>query len=129
AGGPEKRMAAVHAATESKPDADAAAALQALVLLDFQRSLAQTNAVRALQSHDSTMGLTMAVGHNHVTLPYANMFRDIIILLLVFVSLKVTANESRKKNGFTWFPIVEVAKLFAGIFICIIPALKMLQAG
>jgi len=129
AGGPEKRMAAVHAAMESKPSEEEAAALQALILLDFQRSLAQTNSVRAAQSHDATKGITMAIGHNHVTVPYANLVRDLIILLLVFISLKVTADESRKKNGFTWFPIVEVAKLFAGIFVCIIPALKMLQAG
>ena len=32
-------------------------------------------------------------------------------------------------NGFSWEPIREVAKLFAGIFVCIIPVLAMLQAG
>jgi Na+/H+ antiporter NhaD/arsenite permease-like protein len=32
-------------------------------------------------------------------------------------------------NGFSWEPIKEVAKLFAGIFIAIIPVLAMLQAG
>ena len=35
----------------------------------------------------------------------------------------------RAANGFTWGPILEVAKLFIGIFICMIPALKILQAG
>ena len=35
----------------------------------------------------------------------------------------------REGNGFTWGPIVEVAKLFAGIFITIIPAIAMLRAG
>ena len=33
------------------------------------------------------------------------------------------------ENGFSWGPIQEVAKLFAGIFIAIIPVLAMLQAG
>jgi Na+/H+ antiporter NhaD/arsenite permease-like protein len=32
-------------------------------------------------------------------------------------------------NGFTWFPILEVAKLFAGIFVTIIPAIAILKAG
>ena len=35
----------------------------------------------------------------------------------------------RAANGFTWEPILEVAKLFIAIFICMIPALKILQAG
>ena len=33
------------------------------------------------------------------------------------------------RNGFTWFPILEVAYLFAGIFMTIIPALAILRAG
>ncbi|MDX1618503.1 MAG: sodium:proton antiporter, partial [Balneolaceae bacterium] len=32
-------------------------------------------------------------------------------------------------NGFTWFPIEEVGKLFAGIFITIIAPIAMLKAG
>src|SRR6185503_5553340 len=32
-------------------------------------------------------------------------------------------------HHFTWGPIVEVAKLFAGIFLTIIPAITMLRAG
>ncbi|MBW2599699.1 MAG: sodium:proton antiporter, partial [Deltaproteobacteria bacterium] len=35
----------------------------------------------------------------------------------------------REANDFSWFPIVEVAKLFAGIFMTIIPALAILKAG
>ena len=38
-------------------------------------------------------------------------------------------NNVRAANGFTWEPILEVAKLFIAIFICMIPALKILQAG
>jgi Na+/H+ antiporter NhaD/arsenite permease-like protein len=45
------------------------------------------------------------------------------------LSLKVTPKPYREGNEFTWFPIQEVAKLFAGIFITIIPALAMLKAG
>ena len=45
------------------------------------------------------------------------------------LSLRTTAKVLREKNGFTWFPIQEVAYLFAGIFMTIIPALAILKAG
>ena len=45
------------------------------------------------------------------------------------VSLKLTREEHREANGFTWDPILEVAILFAGIFACIVPVLAMLDAG
>jgi Na+/H+ antiporter NhaD/arsenite permease-like protein len=45
------------------------------------------------------------------------------------LSLWLTADEHRAANGFTWEPIKEVAKLFAGIFVAIIPVLAMLGAG
>jgi Na+/H+ antiporter NhaD/arsenite permease-like protein len=41
----------------------------------------------------------------------------------------LTPDEHRERNGFTWEPIIEVAKLFAGIFICIIPVMTMLERG
>jgi Na+/H+ antiporter NhaD/arsenite permease-like protein len=40
-----------------------------------------------------------------------------------------TPDEHRERNGFSWEPILEVAKLFAGIFVCIIPVMVALQAG
>ncbi|MBN2009490.1 sodium:proton antiporter [candidate division KSB1 bacterium] len=58
-----------------------------------------------------------------------NILRDVILILMGLLSLKYTSKEIRKGNGFTWFPIQEVAYLFAGIFMCIIPALAMLKAG
>ena len=58
-----------------------------------------------------------------------NLLKDIILLLLTFLSWKLTSKVLRKKNQFTWFPIQEVAKLFAGIFITIIPAIAILKAG
>ncbi len=58
-----------------------------------------------------------------------NVVRDIVLLALAALSLKLTPNPVRAGNEFTWGPIKEVAKLFAGIFVCIIPVLAMLQAG
>ncbi len=60
---------------------------------------------------------------------YQNIIRDTFILLMVYLSMKTTSKRVRKDNGFTWFPIQEVAYLFAGIFMTIIPALAMLKAG
>ena len=58
-----------------------------------------------------------------------NWLRDGMIIAMGLLSLKFTAKAFREANGFTWFPIQEVAKLFAGIFITIVPALAILQAG
>ena len=58
-----------------------------------------------------------------------NIVRDVVLLGLAMLSLKLTPGPVRAGNEFTWGPILEVAKLFAGIFICIIPVLAMLQAG
>ena len=44
-----------------------------------------------------------------------NMIRDVILLALTYVSWTMTSKEIRTKNEFTWFPIEEVAKLFAGL--------------
>ncbi len=63
------------------------------------------------------------------TLELQNILRDIALLLIAVLSLVLTPNEHREANGFTWEPIGEVAILFAGIFICIIPVLAMLDAG
>jgi Na+/H+ antiporter NhaD/arsenite permease-like protein len=51
------------------------------------------------------------------------------LLLLTLLSWLVTSKTLRKRNQFSWFPIQEVAKLFAGIFITIIPAIAILKAG
>ena len=64
-----------------------------------------------------------------VTLEWQNLARDAIILILALASLKLTRKEHRAANGFTWGPIQEVAKLFVGIFICIVPVVAILQAG
>jgi Na+/H+ antiporter NhaD/arsenite permease-like protein len=58
-----------------------------------------------------------------------NLARDGVLLLLALASLWLTPDEHRAANGFTWEPIREVAILFAGIFVAIIPVLAMLQAG
>ncbi len=58
-----------------------------------------------------------------------DLARDGALLAIAIASLVFTADEHRARNGFTWEPILEVAELFAGIFVCIIPVLAMLQVG
>ena len=66
---------------------------------------------------------------NGVAVEWQNLIRDGAILGFALASLAVTRKEHRRANGFGWGPILEVAKLFAGIFITIIPVLAILQAG
>jgi Na+/H+ antiporter NhaD/arsenite permease-like protein len=64
-----------------------------------------------------------------VHLPLQDIYRNFGIILMLVLSLRTTSQELREANGFTWAPILEVAYLFAGIFITIVPALAMLRAG
>ncbi|RED50978.1 sodium:proton antiporter [Aestuariispira insulae] len=72
-------------------------------------------------------GIEFTVFHVHVELQ--NVLRDLALIGLALLSLKLTSRSSRVANGFSWFPILEVGKLFAGIFITIIPAIAILKAG
>ena len=47
--------------------------------------------------------------------------------LMAALALKTTPAALRRENGFTWFPVKEVAVLFAAIFACMIPALNILE--
>lgn len=58
-----------------------------------------------------------------------NIVCDVLLIGVIFVSLWITPKEARSGNEFSWGPIQEVAKLFAGIFITIIPVIAMLRAG
>ena len=57
------------------------------------------------------------------------LVRDIGLLAVTAVSLKLTPALVHKANQFSWGPMQEVAKLFAGIFLTIVPVIAMLKAG
>jgi Na+/H+ antiporter NhaD/arsenite permease-like protein len=65
----------------------------------------------------------------HVEVGLQGLVRDVLLLLIAAASWRLTPMETRKANEFSWFPIIEVAKLFAGIFATIIPAIAILRAG
>ena len=67
--------------------------------------------------------------YHGVHLELQNIVRDLLLLALAYASWTYTPQQIRKDNEYTWFPIIEVAKLFAGIFITIIPAIAILKAG
>jgi Na+/H+ antiporter NhaD/arsenite permease-like protein len=71
----------------------------------------------------------IALSVQGVEVELQNLVRDAIIVLLALTSLVITRKEYRAANGFAWEPIREVAKLFVGIFICIVPVVAILKAG
>ena len=72
-------------------------------------------------------GIALNVGG--VSVELQSLVRDAAIVVLALLSLRFSREEHRRTNGFTWHPILEVAKLFAGIFVCIVPVIAILQAG
>ena len=60
---------------------------------------------------------------------YGTLFQLCSLLFISFISLKITPKYIRNENDFTWEPVKEVFKLFATIFITMVPAIAMLKAG
>jgi Na+/H+ antiporter NhaD/arsenite permease-like protein len=54
--------------------------------------------------------------------------REVVQLALLAASLLLGSTHTRKMNDFNYAPIIEVAVLFLGIFICMQPALQILRA-
>ena len=57
------------------------------------------------------------------------LVRDAGLIALTLVSIQLTPTQVKQDNQFSWGPMQEVAKLFAGIFLTIIPVIAMLKAG
>ncbi|WP_341747048.1 sodium:proton antiporter [Dermatophilus congolensis] len=55
--------------------------------------------------------------------------RELIFAVAALASLRTTSRETRyEQNSFSWSPIAEVAALFVGIFLTMMPALRYLEA-
>ncbi len=72
-------------------------------------------------------GVAFSVAGAEVT--WAGLVRDIGLIGVTLVSLRLTPESAHAQNQFNWGPMAEVAKLFAGIFLTIIPVIAMLRAG
>ncbi|MDD3846165.1 MAG: sodium:proton antiporter [Syntrophorhabdaceae bacterium] len=53
--------------------------------------------------------------------------REIVMLAAVALSIYFTSVALREENAFTYHPIIEVAILFAGIFVTMVPVMKILS--
>jgi len=58
-----------------------------------------------------------------------DLMRDVGLILLALASWFFTPSEIHKENHFSWEPLKEVAKLFFGIFMTVIPVITILAAG
>ncbi|MDR2340586.1 MAG: sodium:proton antiporter [Deltaproteobacteria bacterium] len=72
-------------------------------------------------------GYLQVWGETRIT--YPGLVKDLGLLLLALASWLITPRAVRARNHFAWGPIMEVAKLFFGIFITMIPAIAILRAG
>jgi Na+/H+ antiporter NhaD/arsenite permease-like protein len=64
-----------------------------------------------------------------VELKIEGLVRDGLLVVIALLSLQTTREDIHRANQFSWGPIREVAILFAGIFVTIVPALAILKAG
>jgi Na+/H+ antiporter NhaD/arsenite permease-like protein len=58
-----------------------------------------------------------------------NILRDVALATIGLLSFAITPKADHAANHFSWEPLEEVAKLFAAIFITIIPVMAMLAAS
>ena len=59
----------------------------------------------------------------------SGLIRDAALIMISMVSFRTTPEKIHRDNLFSWGPVKEVAVLFAGIFITMIPAIAILRAG
>ncbi|MDR1135117.1 MAG: sodium:proton antiporter [Clostridiales Family XIII bacterium] len=78
--------------------------------------------------------ISTAMGENagiqiypEVIMPYGSLAQMALVIVAGILSVKTTKKELHEANFFTWGPIKEVASLFIGIFITMIPALAILN--
>jgi len=72
-------------------------------------------------------GIAFNVFGTEVGLP--QLVRDGALLAITYISMAITRHSVRQDNQFSWAPMQEVAKLFIGIFVTMVPVLAMLKAG
>ena len=64
-----------------------------------------------------------------VDLTLQQLLRDGGLIVVALVSLAITPKGVRAANEYSWGPMKEVAELFIGIFVTMMPVLAMLKAG
>ncbi|MDR3000855.1 MAG: sodium:proton antiporter, partial [Fibromonadaceae bacterium] len=80
----------------------------------------------------SVLFSSLKLGHftvYHVDIEWASLGQVTLLLLIALISFKTTPKAVHDANDFNWEPILEVTKLFATIFITMVPPILMLEAG
>ena len=72
-------------------------------------------------------GISFNIFGTDVALP--SLIRDVALVGVTLLSLAITPTGVREANHYSWAPMQEVAKLFIGIFLTMVPVLAMLKAG
>jgi Na+/H+ antiporter NhaD/arsenite permease-like protein len=95
--------------------------------------------VRGAKNFILLIGIVLCVAFiNPATIPamgehdapiYIKFLREIALLAIIALSLKMTKRKVREDNHFSWEPITEVAIIFIGIFVTMTPALLYLNAN
>ena len=88
--------------------------------LNYKDALAVTGRGKIVRRFPMVLGIDLAG---------AGIIRDVALLAICGLSLWRTPAAVRAGNNFTWAPMAEVARLFAGIFVTIIAPLAILRAG
>lgn len=68
-------------------------------------------------------------GQEPIEIGYADLLRDVLLVGWGWLSMRTTPHGVREANEFSWGPIKEVALLFAGIFVTLIPLVQILHDG
>jgi Na+/H+ antiporter NhaD/arsenite permease-like protein len=89
---------------------------------DLARDIVEKQPVR-IEGGTNVLLLLGVVGAVFLDTPW----REIAMGSLALASVQLGGKESREKNAFTFGPIIEVAILFAGIFVTMVPALALLH--
>lgn len=63
------------------------------------------------------------------TVHYSSVLRNVLLISISVISMKITPDYVRKKNDFSFAPIREIAELFAGIFVTVTPIIAILHQG
>ena len=95
--------------------------------------------VRGAKNFILLIGIVLCVAFiNPATIPamgehdapiYIKFLREIALLAIIALSLKMTKRKVREDNHFSWEPITEVAIIFIGIFVTMTPALLYLNVN
>lgn len=93
----------------------------------FDASTVEPLAVEGKANAIWLLGIVLAVAL--IKPEYGLFLREAVMIGCAVASKYMTSKEIREANKFSWFPILEVAALFIGIFLTMIPAQILLKAN